>query len=87
MSETVVGKHLDLERAIGVSGGTHSRRRWILRGSLLAVAAAIAVVAINRAGENESGSPGYLTQFATRGDLVMSVTATGNLEPTNSVDI
>ncbi len=40
---------------------------------------------INKA--NESNKISYVTKMIEKGDVIVSVTATGNLEPTNSVDI
>ncbi len=38
-------------------------------------------------GREAGDAPGYVTQPVTRGSLVVTVTATGTLEPTNQVDV
>jgi len=50
-----------------------------------AVAAILGVIAWKKAGT--SSSVRYETQAVTRGDLVVTVTATGNIEPVNKVDV
>ncbi|HXW10222.1 MAG TPA: efflux RND transporter periplasmic adaptor subunit [Steroidobacteraceae bacterium] len=59
------------------------RRRWVYGAAGLLVAIA-AVVAISR-GDGEG--PAYATAPVTRGDLEVRISATGNLAPTNEVDV
>ena len=70
---------------LGIENG-HSRRwrRWALAAVL-----AIGVVGAGYAlfSGNRPDAPSYSTQPAVRGDLVVTVTATGSVEPTNMVDI
>ncbi|MBL29219.1 MAG: efflux transporter periplasmic adaptor subunit [Rhodospirillaceae bacterium] len=65
--------------------GNHTRRWWWL------IALGLIVLAVGwyvtSGGTNESEAPRYVTVPATRGSLVVKVTATGNLEPTNQVDV
>lgn len=58
-------------------------KRWI--GIALVVAAAVAWVAL-RSGKEEA-APRYRTEAATVGELVVRVSATGNLQPTNQVEV
>ena len=56
------------------------------------LAASLALVAILAAGyawffSGHAAAPRYRTASVTRGDLVVTVTATGNLQPTNQVDV
>ena len=69
-----------------ISTGKRPRRRGRL------AAAAIAVVAAGLAGwwflgASPSSEVSYVTQPVTRGDLTVSVTATGTVQPTNQVEI
>jgi HlyD family secretion protein len=51
-------------------------------------AAALAVLGLLAAALGRNGEPAaYLTEPARRGDLVVAVTATGTLQPTNQVDV
>lgn len=78
--------HRNLEKIFDdVPGGSgRKRRRWFVAAAVLALA--LAAYALMRTGEDGS-APGYRTAAVTRGDLVVSVTATGNLQPTNQVDV
>jgi HlyD family secretion protein len=76
---------IDMILKTGSNSGTHARlKRRILAGALaLAVA-----VALFMWGFSDNGSAvTYQTQPASRGDLTVTVSATGNLEPTNQVDV
>jgi HlyD family secretion protein len=61
------------------------RRRWIVAVIILVVAAAAAVLVLRR-GDRSTG-PRYVTEPVTMGKLVVRVSATGNLQPTNKVDV
>jgi len=56
---------------------------WIGAAALVAVA----LLAWRWIGRDGAEAPGYVTQPVTRGSLVVTVTATGTLEPTNQVDV
>lgn len=58
-------------------------RIWLAAGLVLILAAGYALLT----GSRDSEAPKYLTEAAKRGDLMVKVTATGNLEPTNQVDV
>lgn len=62
------------------------RRGWLWAVPLLALAAAGAAYLVLRV-ERETAAPGYVTEAARVGDLVVTVSATGKLEPTNQVDL
>jgi HlyD family secretion protein len=64
--------------------GLLSRRRLWLAAALLLIAAA--VVFFLRSG-TKSETPRYATESASVGTLVVKVSATGNLQPTNQVDV
>jgi len=61
------------------------RQRWTIAGAFVAIATII-VLLIWGLGD-ESSSRQYLTQAVRRGDLTVKVSATGNLQPTNQVDV
>jgi len=69
----------------GASSGLKYIKLWIWLVVLLAVAA-VAVIAALITGDG-SGATGYVTEEAHRGDLVVTVTATGTLQPVNQVDV
>lgn len=66
------------------SGGLFSGRWLWLAGALLAIA--VAAWLLLRSGEDKA-APRYTTEAATLGTLVVKVSATGNLQPTNTVDV
>lgn len=77
----------DVSRSLGLDGAARRRRtlwRW-LGGGLLAAVLAAAVWYFLLAGEDETVR--YVTVPAALGDLQVTVTATGTLEPTNDVDV
>lgn len=59
-------------------------KRWVRWGVIALVVIIIGYLIFGRGGD---GAPKYVTQEVTRGDLTVTVTATGNLEPRNQVDI
>ena len=76
----------DITRKLGLTAAQQPRRRrtvWLIVGLLALVGAALAVWRLN---EDGSGAR-YRTEAVTRGDLSVRVTATGNLQPTNQVDV
>lgn len=68
----------------GGSGGWFSRRWLWLAGALIVIA--VAAWLLLRSGEDKA-APRYATEAATLGTLVVKVSATGKLQPTNTVDV
>jgi len=70
-----------------IEGSRHSRHRvrrwWIAAGA----AAALLVLALLLTPRGGAPVPQYRTEEATTGPLVVKVSATGNLQPTNQVDV
>jgi len=62
-----------------------ARRRWTIIASVVVVAVGALVAGASR-GSKAQGQP-YITAPVERGDLRLTVTATGNLEPTNKVTV
>lgn len=71
-----------------LTGTPRGSRRWTwIAGAIVAAAAAIAGgYALYESG-NDAKAVRYRTQPVVRGELVVTVSATGNLQPTNKVDI
>ena len=59
-------------------------KRWVRWGVIALIAIIVGWLIFGRSG---NAGPKYVTQEVTRGDLTVTVTATGNLEPRNQVDI
>lgn len=59
-------------------------KRWLRWGAIALVAIVVGYLIFGR---GNGGATKYVTQDVTRGDLTVTVTATGNLEPRNQVDI
>ncbi|MBL9155920.1 MAG: efflux RND transporter periplasmic adaptor subunit [Verrucomicrobiales bacterium] len=78
----------DLSKVIA-SAKPSGRSRWIRRVIVLVlmVAAAVSFVLLKKGEENASAEGAYLTEAVRRGNIELTVTATGNLEPTNEVTI
>lgn len=76
----------DLEAILAAQGGGRSfLRRWRLPLAVALIALAGAYLLFG--GNGDSGRPQYLAAEATAGTLVVKVSATGQLEPTNQVDV
>jgi HlyD family secretion protein len=77
----------DLKKTLGLGKNPHTRR-WValaLAGAVLASVAGGGAYAYRRA--KARAIPGYVTAPATRGDLKVTVTATGNMEAANTVSV
>jgi HlyD family secretion protein len=68
------------------SGGFFARRRlWLVGAAILAIVAIAALWGLRSVGK--SLGPSYTSEPVTRGTLVVKVSATGNLQPTNKVEV
>ena len=79
----------DLQKMLA-SGGSTPLRRWVRRGLWVALLLGIAAAAWfywDRNGTGNGQETRYLTTAASTGTLVVKVSATGNLQPTNQVDV
>lgn len=77
----------DLEKVLGEAAGGRGRiRRGLMIAAAVVLVLAIVGYALVRTGEGSSAQS-YRTMAVTRDNLVVSVTATGNLQPTNQVDV
>jgi len=70
--------------ATAAPGRLAGKRRWIIAAAAV-LAAALAWVFLKPTGNG--AAPRYLSEPATRGTLTVTVSATGNLQPTNQVDV
>ncbi len=68
--------------------GAPARKPWWRRPTTLVVAVVLLIVLLllSRCYSSE-GEGGYATETVRRGDLTVSVSATGNLQPTNQVEV
>lgn len=64
--------------------GRGARLRWIVAAGGLLVAGAAGVLLFAR---TDAGAPRWETEAVSRGNLIVTVSATGTLEPTNQVDV
>jgi len=87
MTKTDSIQNSDISKTLGIAS-PHKRNRWIkyLTGfSALIIVIIIAVYMLQS--RNTSGTRLYKTEEVKIGDLTITVTATGNIEPTNQVDV
>lgn len=76
-----------LAQTLGIDG-TSTRRRRLLRWSALFVVLVLLAGAYTYfASRPGNAGPRYVTETVERGSLVVTVSATGNLQPTNKVDV
>jgi len=78
---------LDIDQTLGIDQSSDHKKRpkWWFIIALLIIASVTGTV-VWKVTKN-SNSMQYLTQKVQRGDLIVTVTATGALEPTNQVDV
>lgn len=79
-------KSADLEALLAAQGGGSFLRRWRVPLAI-ALLALLAAAYFLFGGNGDAGKPQYRTATATTGTLVVHVSATGKLEPTNQVDV
>ena len=79
----------DINQILGVGGNTGKRKRKVGRLFFLIILIAVAGAAYWRFTlmKEAPGRPMFVTQPVVKGDLVVTVTATGDLEPTNEVEV
>jgi HlyD family secretion protein len=70
----------------GRPAGGFLKRRGLALAAVTAVLAAVAL-ALARGGSGAAPAGQFLTEDLTKGTLVVKVSATGNLQPTNEVDV
>ena len=83
MSHSPVTQNEDVAKTLGVAGTKPRRRRWWL----WAGAALLVVIVLLPALGREPRPVKYVTQPARRGNLVVTVSATGTLEPLKEVEV
>lgn len=79
----------DAIQAVLATGNTTGRTRtWLVRLASLTVVLALVVFGANTLLKgNTPAAPTYVTEAVTRGDMDIHVSATGNLQPTNTVEV
>ncbi len=84
---TAADRTRDVEKALGV-GAAAGVRRWIVRGLLILIAALISAwIARGIVRWREVPPVQYVTAPSSRGELAVTVTATGALEPQSEVNV
>ncbi|MDQ8182143.1 efflux RND transporter periplasmic adaptor subunit [Pelagicoccus sp. SDUM812005] len=87
MKATQNHSNTELAEAINAGRPTRSpRKRIIVIASVLLLGIAL-WVALGKRAQANPGGPSFVTQEIKRGDIRLTVTATGNLEPTNEVSV
>ena len=66
------------------SGHRRRRKLWIV---VVCLAVAVLLLVVMRLSAKKDGQTQYKTQEVTRGNLMVLVTATGTLQPTNTVSV
>jgi HlyD family secretion protein len=84
-TETSAVSTVDVAKTLGAQTSRPRRGRTLVIALVSVVVAAGAVYWLR--GGNDAKAPKYITQQVTRGNINVTVTATGNLQPRNQVDI
>jgi len=77
----------DVTETLGIDGSKSHWKRWWKWLIWISVALVILGAAVIWQSKHVTSNLQYKTQEARRGSLVITVSATGNLEPTNQVDV
>lgn len=80
-----MSKPNDVAETIGVNRSGWSRSRILVVVALVVIAVGAVWLWTNSGGDDQQAR--YITQRAERGEIVVTVTATGTVEPTNLVEI
>lgn len=78
----------DIEKVLGVdarSRATHTWRKWLIWGVLGVLAILLALMLLR--GRSSADAVSFVTRDVSRGDLVVTVSATGTIEPLNEVNV
>jgi HlyD family secretion protein len=83
------GEAQDIETLLGPETGGRGwlRARWAKLALVLGIAAGVLAAWYLYAAPGSRGGPVYVTAPAAIGDLTVTVTATGSVQPTNKVDV
>jgi HlyD family secretion protein len=84
---TKTAPQMDIHNVLGTDRSSgHGRRRklWIV---VVCLAVAVLLLVVMRLSAKKDGQTQYKTQEVTRGNLTVLVTATGTLQPTNTVSV
>lgn len=81
---TVAPATTEIDDFLGVKPKS-PRRKWIVRGVLALIA--IALILLIARWFTATEEAGYVTERVERGPLTVTVSATGNLQPTNEVEV
>jgi len=79
----------EMERTLGLGsnkGGRGRRLKWWVV-AVLAALAVLALLVMRGGSSRDNGAQRYVTKEAVRGDLSVTVTATGTLQPVTRVDV
>ncbi len=87
MDSTKTGKNADISEILSAGSGPGRGRRLLGKAAWLILAAAIIVVAIRWGTGKRDDKTEYKTETVREGSLVVTVAATGTLQPTNQVDV
>lgn len=87
MTSTAYQKDSDITATLGIDASS-GKKKHVLRWAIVLALIIAAVMGFMKWGGNENETTTqYKTQEARRGDLTITVTATGNLAPTNTVTV
>ncbi|MDD2791281.1 MAG: efflux RND transporter periplasmic adaptor subunit [Sulfurimonas sp.] len=78
-------ENLEITKQLAMEGKKNGVKKWIIATILLFGIIALAIYFITAANKNEKVK--YLTAAIEKKDLLVKVSATGNIEPTNTVDV
>ena len=84
-TETSVVSSADVAQTLGSAGAPSPKRKRLLIAAVVVVAALVGAWLF--LGRGDSKDTKYITQKVTRGPITVTVTATGNLQPRNQVEI
>ncbi len=88
MSATISRNVTDISKSLGIDHKTNRAKKWKrwIGLAILVMIVAVSFFMINKSNKNADAVT-FETKEVQKGNLTVTVTATGNLEPTNEIDV
>ena len=87
MNSLKIEKNVDIAQILAKGAGPGRSRRFLRMAVWLIPAVAIVLIAVRWGTDKNNDKLEYKTETAQKGNLVVTVAATGTLQPTNQVDV
>jgi HlyD family secretion protein len=87
MGNKAINQTDEVTKILGTDSGTRRIPKWLYWLAAIVAVGAVAAVYMARQPATGAIAPRFVTEEVSRGSLVVTVSATGNLQPTDEVDV